>query len=101
MSKLNKNSNGYIFGYAIMLTLVCGTLLAVVSQVLNARQKAAVLLEKQQFILNAGMGADQLAGLSGPEVTELYNKETKWWKLFILLALIFVAFEILIIKLMK
>jgi hypothetical protein len=33
--------------------------------------------------------------------TQLYKKETKWWKLFILLALIFVALEILIIKLMK
>ncbi|MDA9261914.1 BatA domain-containing protein [Flavobacteriales bacterium] len=32
---------------------------------------------------------------------QLYEKETKWWKLFILLALIFVAIEILIIKLMK
>ena len=32
---------------------------------------------------------------------QLYKKETKWWKLFILLALIFVALEILIIKLMK
>lgn len=33
--------------------------------------------------------------------TELYSNETKWWKLFILLALIFVGIEILIIKLMK
>lgn len=33
--------------------------------------------------------------------SQLYKKETKWWKLFILLALIFVALEILIIKLMK
>jgi len=74
VSKLNKNSNGYIFGYAIMLTLVCGTLLAVVSQVLSDRQKAAKLLEKQKFILNAGMGAKQLQGLDGPQITELYNK---------------------------
>jgi Na+-transporting NADH:ubiquinone oxidoreductase subunit C len=57
-----------------MLTLVCGTLLACVSEGLKDRQKAEVLLEKQKFILNAGMGADKLAGLSGPEITELYNK---------------------------
>ena len=77
MSKLNKNSNGYIFGYAIMLTLVCGTLLAFVSEGLKDRQKAAKLLEKQQFILKAGMGADALAGMTGPEVTALYNNVVK------------------------
>ncbi|MGB0850453.1 MAG: NADH:ubiquinone reductase (Na(+)-transporting) subunit C [Bacteroidia bacterium] len=74
MSKLNKNSNGYIFGYAILLTLVCGTMLAFVSEGLKDKQKAAILLEKQQFILKAGMGADALDGMSGPEITELYNK---------------------------
>ncbi|MEN8958392.1 MAG: BatA domain-containing protein [Flavobacteriales bacterium] len=35
------------------------------------------------------------------DATQLYEKETKWWKWFILLALIFIALEILIIKLMK
>ncbi|PCJ65512.1 MAG: NADH:ubiquinone reductase (Na(+)-transporting) subunit C [Bacteroidetes bacterium] len=60
-----------------MLTLVCGTLLAFVSEGLKDLQKAAMLLEKQQFILKAGLGADGLEGLSGPEVTELYNKIVK------------------------
>ncbi len=77
MSKFNKNSNGYIFGYAILLTLVCGTLLAFVSEGLKEKQKAAVLLEKQQFILKAGMGAEALEGMTGPEITELYNRVVK------------------------
>ena len=74
MSKLNRNSNGYIFGYAIILTLVCGTLLAFVSEGLKERQKAAVLVEKQKFILKAGLGANSLDGLTGQEITELYDK---------------------------
>ena len=77
MSKLNRNSNGYIFGYAILLTLVCGTLLAFVSEGLKDRQKAAVLVEKQKFILRAGLGAEELEGLSDPQITELYNEVVK------------------------
>jgi Na+-transporting NADH:ubiquinone oxidoreductase subunit C len=74
VSKLNRNSNGYIFGYAILLTLVCGTLLAFVSEGLKDKQKAAILVEKQKFILKAGLGASSLDGLSGPKITELYDK---------------------------
>lgn len=77
MSKLNRNSNGYIFGYAIILTLVCGTLLAFVSEGLKDKQKAAVLVEKQKFILRAGLGANSLDGLTGPQITDLYNKVVK------------------------
>ena len=77
MSKLNRNSNGYIFGYAIALTLVCGTLLAFVSEGLKDKQKAEVLLEKQKFILNAGMGASELEGMDGTAITALYNKVVK------------------------
>ena len=60
-----------------MLTLVCGTLLAFVSEGLKDRQKAAMLLEKQQFILKAGMGDSALIGMTGPEVTALYNEVVK------------------------
>lgn len=77
MSKLNRNTNGYIFGYAILLTLVCGTLLAFVSEGLKDKQKAAVLVEKQKFILRAGLGANSLEGLTGPQITELYDKVVK------------------------
>jgi Na+-transporting NADH:ubiquinone oxidoreductase subunit C len=77
VSKLNKNSTGYIFGYAVLLTLVCGTLLAFVSESLKEKQKAAVLVEKQKFILRAGLGSSVLEGKSGAEITELYNKVVK------------------------
>jgi Na+-transporting NADH:ubiquinone oxidoreductase subunit C len=77
VSKLNRNSNGYIFGYAIILTLVCGTLLAFVSEGLKDKQKAAILVEKQKFILRAGLGASSLDGLTGPQITELYDKVVK------------------------
>ena len=46
MSKLNRNSNGYIFGYAILLTLVCGTLLAFVFEGLKEKQIYQILREK-------------------------------------------------------
>ena len=39
--------------------------------------------------------------VANADSAQLYEEETKWWKLFILLALVFVALEILIIKLMK
>jgi len=77
VSKLNRNSNGYIFGYAILLTLVCGTLLAFVSEGLKEKQKAAILVEKQKFILRAGLGATSLNGLTDPMITELYNQVVK------------------------
>jgi Na+-transporting NADH:ubiquinone oxidoreductase subunit C len=77
VSKLNRNSNGYIFGYAIILTLVCGTLLAFVSEGLKDKQKAAILVEKQKFILKAGLGASSLDGLTGPQISELYDKVVK------------------------
>lgn len=77
MSKLNRNSNGYIFGYAILLTLVCGTLLAFVSEGLKEKQKAAMLVEKQKFILRAGLGSNSLNGMTDPKITELYDQVVK------------------------
>jgi Na+-transporting NADH:ubiquinone oxidoreductase subunit C len=52
-------------------------LLAFVSEGLKDKQKAAILVEKQKFILKAGLGATSLDGLSGPEITDLYNKVVK------------------------
>jgi Na+-transporting NADH:ubiquinone oxidoreductase subunit C len=77
VSKLNRNSNGYIFGYSILLTLVCGTLLAFVSETLKEKQNAAILVEKQKFILKAGLGQTSIDGLTGPQISELYNKVVK------------------------
>ena len=53
MSKLNKNDNKYIISYAIIMTLVFGSVLAIVALVLKPKQDAEVLLEKQNFILKS------------------------------------------------
>ena len=77
MSKLNKNSNMYILLYAVVMTLIFGTLLAFVSESLKEKQKAEVLIEKQKFILKAAYGEDGLAGVEKSEITPLYNNTVK------------------------
>jgi len=62
--QFNKSSNGYILVYAIIMTLVFGTLLAFVSETLKDKQKAEVLIEKQKFILKAAYGEDGMAGIA-------------------------------------
>jgi Na+-transporting NADH:ubiquinone oxidoreductase subunit C len=74
VSQFNKNSNGYILVYAIIMTLVFGTLLAFVSETLKDKQKAEVLIEKQKFILKAAYGADGMEGIEKSEITPLYDK---------------------------
>ena len=58
MSKFNKNSNNYIITYAVIMTLVFGSVLAVVAMVLKPKQDMEVLLEKQNFILKAALGEE-------------------------------------------
>lgn len=74
MPQFNKSSNGYILVYAIIMTLVFGTLLAFVSETLKDKQKAEVLIEKQKFILKAAYGEDGMAGIAKSEITPLYDK---------------------------
>lgn len=59
--------------------------------------------ELESNILNASSSVIDASNnsIESSNASELYKTETKWWKLFILLALIFIALEILIIKLMK
>ncbi len=77
MSKLNKNSNGYILLYAVIMTLIFGTLLAFVSETLKDKQKAEVLIEKQKFILKAAYGDSVMAEIAKTEITPLYNQTVK------------------------
>lgn len=74
MSQFNKNSNGYILVYAIVMTLIFGTLLAFVSETLKDKQKAEVLIEKQKFILKAAYGEAGMEGIAKTEITPLYDK---------------------------
>ncbi|MCB9262723.1 MAG: NADH:ubiquinone reductase (Na(+)-transporting) subunit C [Flavobacteriales bacterium] len=77
MSKFNKNSNGYILTYAIIMTVVFGILLAFVSLVLKPNQDFNRLLEKRDFILRAALGEKALEGIEKQEISELYEKTVK------------------------
>ena len=55
------------------MTLVFGSVLAVVAMVLKPKQDMEVLLEKQNFILKAALGADVIDSMTDQEITTLYN----------------------------
>ena len=74
MSKFNKNGNNYIIIYAVIMTLVFGSVLAVIAMVLKPKQDMEVLLEKQNFILKAALGEGAISSMSDEEVTRLYTE---------------------------
>lgn len=76
MSKLNKNSSGYIFGFALLVILVCGVLLSVVSGALAEKQYEERELERKKFILKAALG-DKMASVEKTEVSALYDKRVQ------------------------
>ncbi len=76
MSKLNKNSSGYIFGFALLVILVCGVLLSVVSGALAEKQYEERELERKKFILKAALG-DELANVEKSEIAEMYEQRVK------------------------
>lgn len=51
----NKESNGYIITFAVIMVLVVGTLLAVVAMGLKPMQKENMRNEKMQYILNSAL----------------------------------------------
>jgi Na+-transporting NADH:ubiquinone oxidoreductase subunit C len=59
------------------MTLVFGSVLAIVALVLKPKQDAEVLLEKQNFILKAALGDSILSTLTDEEVTALYSETVK------------------------
>lgn len=76
MSKLNKNSSGYIFGFALLVILVCGVLLSVVSGALADKQYEERELERKKFILKAALG-DEMAEVEKSEIAVMYDKRVK------------------------
>ena len=54
------------------MTLVFGSVLAVVAMVLKPKQDMEVLLEKQNFILKAALGEDAMSSMTDEEVSRLY-----------------------------
>lgn len=77
MSKLNKNSNFYILGYAVMLTIVLGTLLPTVAGALKSKIVSNKEFEKKKFILTAGLGHDKLATMTDEEINLLYDNNVE------------------------
>lgn len=59
------------------MTLVFGSVLAIVALVLKPKQDAEVLLEKQNFILKAALGEATIGEMSDKEITALYNETVK------------------------
>ncbi len=76
MSKLDKNSAGYIFGFALAIILVCGVLLSVVSGALAEKQYEARELERKTFILKAALG-NEIAEMDGEKVKAMYESRVK------------------------
>jgi len=76
VSKLNKNSSGYIFGFALLVILVCGVLLSVVSGALAEKQYEERELERKKFILKAALG-DKMDEVEKPDIAVMYDKRVK------------------------
>ena len=66
---INKNSNSYTFGFAILMVIVVGSLLAVASQGLKTRQEKNATDKKMMSILSA-INIDA----TRENAQELYNK---------------------------
>ncbi len=77
MSKLNKNSNFYILGYAILLTIVLGTLLPTVAGALKSKIVSNKAFEKKKFILTAGLGHDEVAKMTDDQINNLFDNSVE------------------------
>ena len=76
MSKFNKDSGSYIFVYAVLMTLVLGSVLAFTSESLKEKQAAEREFERKKFILSAALGSEHISAMAKKnrkEVEELYN----------------------------
>ena len=58
-----QRSSSYIIMYILILTGLCGVLLAGISEVLKPQKDAAVELERQTFILTAALGTEKVEEL--------------------------------------
>ncbi len=62
---INTNSNGYTFGYALVMTLLVAAILAGVAMLLKDRQDAEIRLDKMKQILNAVDPIDDKSKVQG------------------------------------
>lgn len=76
MSKFNKDSGGYIFMFAVIMTIVLGAVLAFTSESLKEKQAAEREFERKKFILSAALGSatiSEMASANRQDVEDLYN----------------------------
>lgn len=73
---VNKNSTSYTVSFAIVLVVLCGSLLAFLATQLKPLQKANVANEKRQFILSAAGFAnmDSLKTLEKSEIEKIFTE---------------------------
>ncbi|MBR9860934.1 NADH:ubiquinone reductase (Na(+)-transporting) subunit C [bacterium] len=80
MSQFDKNSGGYIFGYAVLLTIILGSVLAFTSESLKEKQAAEREFERKKFILAAALGranVDAMVAENRQDVEALYDNRVK------------------------
>ena len=65
-----RQSNGYVIGFAVAMTVICGGLLALANQGLKAKQQEQVTLDTQKQILSAVMSIEE----STP-VSDIYSSQ--------------------------
>ena len=61
MAKFNKESNGYIIGFALLLTLIAGGVLTALTLTLGPIQKKEIEFERKKFILGTAFGSEMIA----------------------------------------
>ena len=71
---INKDSNGYVIGFAVVMVLVVGALLAFVATALKPMQDANVFNEKKQNILQS-IGFREITMKEAPNEFNTYVKE--------------------------
>jgi Na+-transporting NADH:ubiquinone oxidoreductase subunit C len=80
VSQFNKNSNGFILVFAIVMTLLLGSILAFTSEGLKDKQAEEREFERQKFILAAAMGTEninEMASVDRKQVTSIYETQVQ------------------------
>lgn len=73
---MNKQSNGYIIFYTVVLTVVCAFLLAMASEGLKSFKQANIDFDLKRNILGTTM-RDDLVGKTQKEIEDLYDQLVK------------------------
>lgn len=71
---INKDSNGYTFGFAIVMVVVVGAALALISMGLKPRQEENAVVKKKMDILSALLSTKEMENISRKNAEEEFNK---------------------------